>query len=93
MRRTYPKYLNPLNANDRKHCPSCGRVKRRENFHKDRSAHDGLCWECKSCKRMRQNLRDFENGKRPRVFDEPTIPKLTDWQKEERAKHPFRPCR
>jgi 5-methylcytosine-specific restriction endonuclease McrA len=34
-----------------KRCCKCGSVKAREDFHKDASRDDGLCRQCKECKR------------------------------------------
>lgn len=40
-----------------KRCPTCAEVKSRDDFHKNRSAHDGLQTECRSCRAERQRAR------------------------------------
>ena len=49
-----------------KHCPTCKLTKPASEFSRSRRSTDGLYWECKSCKRLRDQ-RDYEAHKDERL--------------------------
>lgn len=58
-----------------KHCPTCKLTKPASEFSRSRRSSDGLYWECKSCKRLRDQ-RDYEAHKDSRLN------RAKEWKKE-----------
>lgn len=57
---------NPETSEAVKRCPRCDTVKPTDEFHRNRSAHDGLQAWCKPC------IRDYRRTPRARRLTEPT---------------------